>query len=429
MTVYYHKKSKLLLVYSFKMPKMPDQPTRADAEAGLAVLEDLLTEFPFVDDVSHSAALSALMSPVARGAYEVVPMHVASAPKRASGKTYLMDLIAAIAIGDRMPVISAGANEEETEKRLGAELMTGQPLISIDNVNGLLKSAALCQIIASPNVNIRILGQSKRVQVRARMVSLFANGKNITVYDDLTRRIIKISLDPKVERPELRQFTSNPFEKILADRGKYVAAVLNICRAYAVAGRPEKTAPLLGFERWSDVVRSALIWLGKPDPVLSMEAAHTEDPVHIELHAMLCVVKDVIGIGRNSRFTMRDVIDICAERTDDFNSTWRYPHFNDAVQTAAGRKRPADTSSLGYWMRSNKGDVIDNLRFASLPSSVVAEWYIEDVTAPERDQPGTWTVLRKARAEADTKSKAAAEQAKAKGERPAPRDDDDDIAF
>jgi len=32
-----------------------------------------------------------------------------------------------------MPVMAVGGNEEETEKRLGAALLAGQPLISIDN--------------------------------------------------------------------------------------------------------------------------------------------------------------------------------------------------------------------------------------------------------------------------------------------------------
>jgi putative DNA primase/helicase len=312
-----------------------------------------------------------------------------------------------------------------------------KPLISIDNVNGVLKSAALCQAIERPSVDIRILGQSKRVPIKTRGVSMFANGKNIVLYDDLTRRVIKILLDSKMERPELRHLTGNPFEKVLADRGKYVAACLIICRAYFAAGRPDKADPALGsFEAWSDVVRSALIWLGQPDPVLSMEAAHADDPVHIELRSMLVAIADVIGVGKNNRFTMRDVIDICAKRTDDYMSnTTLYPHLNDAVQTAAGRKRPADTNSLGYWMRSNRGDVIDNLRFVSIPHSVVAEWYVEDISAPDRDDPGTSTKLQRAKAEDAAKAKAAAEQAKAKtkakqGGRPVPpMDDGSDIPF
>ena len=98
-----------------------------------------------------------------------------------------------------------------------------------------------------------------------------ATGNNITIVGDLCRRVILSNLDPEVERPELREFKGKPVEKILADRGAYIAACLTICRAYIVAGSPDQVKPLASFEGWSDIVRSALIWLGKTDPVDSMD--------------------------------------------------------------------------------------------------------------------------------------------------------------
>ena len=74
-------------------------------------------------------------------------MHVACAPAAGTGKSFLFDIAAAIAIGHPCPVMAAGRNEEETEKRLGAALMAGQPIISIDNVTGELGGDALCQVI------------------------------------------------------------------------------------------------------------------------------------------------------------------------------------------------------------------------------------------------------------------------------------------
>ena len=100
--------------------------------------------------------------PIVRGAFPVTPMHASRAPTAGSGKSFLWDTVAAIAIGQLMPVMSTGASEEETEKRLGAALMTGQPLISIDNISGELGGDALCQIIERPVVDIRILGRSER---------------------------------------------------------------------------------------------------------------------------------------------------------------------------------------------------------------------------------------------------------------------------
>ena len=165
----------LLLVAPPPMPPMPDQPTKNDALRALKLLEGLLDEFPFVGDVDRSVALSGFITPVVRGAFPVAPMHAANAPVAGSGKSYLFDCVAAIAIGRLMPVMAAGRTEEETEKRLGAAIMTGQALVDIDNVNGELQGDALCQMIERPIVDVRVLGKSRNVRVEARGTTMFCN--------------------------------------------------------------------------------------------------------------------------------------------------------------------------------------------------------------------------------------------------------------
>jgi hypothetical protein len=49
---------------------------------------------------------------------------------------------------------------EEMEKRLNSELLAGQTLVSIDNVNCALGGDTLCVSIERPAVNIRVLGYS-----------------------------------------------------------------------------------------------------------------------------------------------------------------------------------------------------------------------------------------------------------------------------
>ena len=279
----YDDATRLLLVEPPPMPPIPDKPTRGDALAALALLEGLLAEFPFVDDVAKSVALSGIITPVVRGAFPVSPMHVSRAPVAGSGKSFLWDTVSTIAIGRLMPVIAAGRNEEETEKRLGAALLAGQPLISIDNLNGELGGDALCQIIERPIVDIRILGKSELKRIEARGTTMFGSGNNIVIVGDVCRRVITATLDPQLEQPELRTFNGDPVAKVLENRGAYIAACLTICRAYIAAGRPNRAPRLASFEGWSDTVRSALIWLGKADPVTSMELARAEDPERGEL--------------------------------------------------------------------------------------------------------------------------------------------------
>lgn len=67
----YDPETQLLLLDPPKLPPMPKQPTRNDARGALSLLEGLLSEFPFVDEASRSVALSALITPVVRGAMQV----------------------------------------------------------------------------------------------------------------------------------------------------------------------------------------------------------------------------------------------------------------------------------------------------------------------------------------------------------------------
>src|SRR5580704_770630 len=85
--------------------------------------------------------------------------------------------------------------------------------------------------------------------------SVFANGNNVVVADDMVRRTLCITLDANMENPEDREFEANPLGTVQADRGKYVGACLTIGRAYILAGRPDRPRPLPSFERWSDIVR------------------------------------------------------------------------------------------------------------------------------------------------------------------------------
>ena len=102
------------------------------------------------------------MTPVLRGAIRNAQLHVARAPTAGTGKSYLIDISSTISTGRPCPVISAGKTEEETKKRLSSILLTGQPIASIDNLNGELDGDFLCQIIERPRVQVRIRGDPRR---------------------------------------------------------------------------------------------------------------------------------------------------------------------------------------------------------------------------------------------------------------------------
>jgi len=352
----YDEATQLLLLDPPPLPEISEKPTRADALAALAILTDLLSEFPFASDASRSAALSAMLSTVARGALSAVPMHVTSAPVAGSGKSFIIDVASAMGIGDYAPVITASNKDEETEKRLAAALLNGQAIISIDNVNGDLGGDLLCQMVERPIVAVRPLGSSKLVKIDNR-ACVFATGNNIHLVGDMTRRVILCTLDPKMERPELREFQANPFATVMADRGKFIAAALTICRAYAVAGRPGLCKPLASFGDWSRVVRSALVWLGCDDPVSTMETARADDPDTVALRNLLAAWRNSFG---GDYVTTGKAIE---RAKSNYMGELSEPDLFHAMQEVAERKGILSAKPLAKFLSAKRGRIIDGLRF------------------------------------------------------------------
>jgi putative DNA primase/helicase len=345
----------LLLLNPPPMPAIPERPSKDEAMTALGVINPLLDDFPFVNKkVDRAAGLSVLMTPVLRGAMEVAPLHAASSPEARTGKSYLFDLSSAIATGDRAPVLSAGRDEEETEKRIDAALLKGQPIIAIDNLNGELGGARLCQAVERPSIQVRILGLSKAPTV-VNTVCVFGNGNNMRLVGDITPRTLQISLDAKMERPELRHFRGDPLASILADRGRYVAAILTIARAYLAAGCPDLLS-LASFGEWTRLVRCPLIWLGCDDPWKTNETVRGDDPTRAELLAVIAAWRDLIGL--DTELTASELKDRALESTPK-NKDLKLHKAIVAVAHKHNRNEEIDPLRLGQWLGRNKNRVVN----------------------------------------------------------------------
>jgi hypothetical protein len=339
---------------------IPDQPTGEDAGRALALLTDLLVNFPFVDEASRSVALSGLITPVVRGMFDVVPLHAFTAPSAGTGKSYLADLAAAVATGRICPAVAAGRDEQETEKRIDALLLKAAQIISIDNVNGELGGDKLCQAVERPIVSVRELGGSKMFDIEAR-ATMFANGNNIRVRGDMTRRTLRGRLDANMERPETRSFSFNPFQRILENRGEYVAAALTVVRAFVLSGDKVRLTPLQSFEPWSNTVRAALVWLGRADPCLTMEAAREEDP---ERTAIVEVFTSWHGLFGDEEKTAAEVVNAALATIlgEPAEQAELRRNLHNVLLSVAGVRGSVDPAKFGYWLRARKGRIANNLK-------------------------------------------------------------------
>jgi putative DNA primase/helicase len=369
------------------------QPTRADAEAAIETLRGLISETPFVDAAGRAVALSLIISAVIRGgALETAPLHLFVSPASGSGKSYVVEIAHLIATGEGCAVQAATKDMEEMEKRLVPKLMAGRALVSLDNLSGELASDLLCQAITQPMVSLRPLGKSEDVRVVTRSV-FAATGNNLAIADDLGRRTIMARLDAGMERVWDREFSQQPLEMIAADRAKFVGAALTIPLAYVAAGFPDLPPDLNGFKQWSRLVRAALMWLGEPDPVSTMEIARGGDARLQAKGAVFAAMADLFGLGEAVARTAAQIIEGTATEFDGAISmkeilsarTTRTPQQNDlieALREVAAQRKAYDVTSgtLGNWLRDWQDQIVGGLRLRSKADRTrLKHWWIEQV--------------------------------------------------
>jgi hypothetical protein len=345
----YDPRSELYLWLEFQLPPIPPSPTREQALEALTALKGLFEEFSFQGRALDLAvALSGLLTALLRGSLPTSPIYLIRAGTPGTGKSYLVDVIATIATGRLCPVITASRSAEDTEKRIGAVLLSGSPIVSLDNVTHDLEGDLLCQMTERPIVRIRILGRSEMPDCECR-TAVFATGNNVTFVGDMVRRGLVCDLGALEERPELRLFRRDVLTYAQNNRARYVAAALTVTRAYLAAGAPRVCGPFGSYDAWSRMVRSPLVWLGESDPVLSMEKTREEDP---EL-ASMCEFFELwpTYLRLDTPYTTARIIEIAGEQSpNSYNKLW-LKEFLLTVAPMEGKESEISPKRLGKWLR------------------------------------------------------------------------------
>jgi hypothetical protein len=343
-----------------RFPDIAREPSKEDARAALNRIKRLFHTFPWVVGMDKkqdrgcnrnlSVALSFLLTTVARRALDFAIMHAFDAPVAGSGKSMINDIVSLIATGDRAAVIAHTEDQREFDKLFDAIQMRGLPLIPIDNCEVPLRGTKLNQAITQPIIDCRILGESKIVRVRS-LATISANGNNLVLEGDLTRRTACGRMDPGCERPELLKFNYSPLNDATENRGELVAAALTVLRAYHVAGRPVREI-LRGFEEWSILIRGALLWLGEADPLETMDEVRKSDPIRSALQMVMHQWATHWPCGRPvTTATM-------VEKANEWDKGYVHPEWRDALMTVAATGNNISNRRFGTWLGNNKGRAV-----------------------------------------------------------------------
>ncbi|WP_247430197.1 bifunctional DNA primase/polymerase [Bradyrhizobium sp. 44] len=364
----YDAKSGLLLdMGGVEFPAVPEEPTRADALASLALLNKPFANFPFVANAkgrsaSRSVMLSAALTALVRRTLHSAPMHGTSAPTMGTGKTLAIDVVSMIATGRLTTAMSQGANEEEDEKRLFSVLLQNDLILLIDNVKRPIEGDALCTVLTQSTWQSRVLGENRRVQVPTNVLML-ASGNNLTYKGDMTTRSLLCKLDAQMENPETRRFDIDLKTWVPQHRAELVVAGLTVLRAFVVAGRPglKELTPFGRFEDWSNLVRGALVWLGEPDPCKTRDFIATDDPERNDLEQLFAAIKDNAG---DTPWSAGELIRMGEDCSDGLLA--------EAIESAVPGR--SNAKSLGQYLHARNGKILGAMRLVGKYDSHGKMW-------------------------------------------------------
>jgi hypothetical protein len=327
-----------------------ERPTRADAVAALARLGLWIEEFPFAGEVDRAAMLAAMMMAALRPSLITCPGMVFDAPEFGSGKTTAAKLVHIIGFGRVPAVMNFVADPNEMRKLIDAAQIEGRQSLTFDNVppNVIVTHDSLAQVLSEREREARELGSSRTHIVPCNQL-IIVNGNNISVGDDLTRRMIGSRLDP-VGDPTARRFKR---PELLADVHKRRVSVLSdiftIVAAYEAAGVIVTVDPLVGYDDWCRWVQQPLVWLGEADPVVSVRELQAEDEDRANLERVVELWHAVFGWEWVAAKTL------CSHdnRLPDQKSL---AELIELLRAAVGVDRDGrvDHQAMGYWLRRNK---------------------------------------------------------------------------
>lgn len=255
---------------SLVIPPVPQTPTDDDVVNALALLDDMIGEFPYENQASYANALGLLLTPIIRQSINGhVPLALIDATRPGTGKSLLAETVSLVATGRQAAMMTAPYDDNEWRKRIASTLAEGSTIIVIDNVKARIQSASLDAALTSSVIKERILGQSKN-GVYVQRATWMATGNNLQIGGDMPRRSYWIRMDAHTDKPWTRGgFKYDLEEWVPAHRGEIIAALLTLARAWFAAGKPAAHVPRLGsFQPWTDTIGGILGYTGLIDNFL-----------------------------------------------------------------------------------------------------------------------------------------------------------------
>jgi len=286
-------------IFVDRAPKLivPDDPTLDDAKAALQrVLKPY--EYYLFEDPGNGPlqVLAANLTALQRPYMKTAPMFVVNGVQAGTGKGQICRAIGHLVLGTMPPFMSWGHDDDEFKKRFDTMLLASPAMLVMDNCNGrVLRGDTLEMILSEGEATIRQFGKLTGITVRSRTF-LMANGNNIQISGDMSRRGIKINILPCSASPESDVFPFTPEGYVIQHRDALLSDYYTIMRAYRLAAMPRSGLPAVGsFSEWERKVRDLIFWLTGHDLSGDFKKNKLDDPEQQEDAAVLSALHAFFG--------------------------------------------------------------------------------------------------------------------------------------
>lgn len=263
----YDKATGLYLQPTIQVPRVPDaisdEQVRASREF---VFRKVFGEFCWVSPGDFANYMALLLSPMLRPYVKsTTPFGMFTATTPGSGKTNLTDAIG-LTYGQSSQVLPN--QSAELQKKVTSILVgSTSPVVVFDNLKEgtTISSEILATLVTKDTWDDRLLGASRNIEASNDRLWL-ASGNGLTVGGDMASRTVMVRLDPRMEKPELRNFEMGQFSDWIREDGnreELLYHLLVLVQAWRQAGAVKDTTHTMrGFTRWAQVIGGFLSFHG-----------------------------------------------------------------------------------------------------------------------------------------------------------------------
>ena len=258
---------------SFDLSAVTQEDVR---KAKALILDELLKDFPFVNEADRANAVSLLLLPFVRHLIPGhVPLYLIDKPRAGEGATLLASTLLTPAFGDAIPRTPPPNDEGEWRRTILSILSGGPNCVLLDNLT-TLRSSYLASSITSEALIDRLVGAGSALMVPVRCIWV-GTAINAELSEEIRRRTVLISLDSGVENPSERNSFRIPHLKEWAmdKRNRLIHAALTIVQGWMNAGYQFSEKTFGGFERYAQFMGGILEYAEIPG---FLEASHGRTP-------------------------------------------------------------------------------------------------------------------------------------------------------